>query len=70
METFVYQIKSAKGVHLEQVYKELSMLINEHTVEDDSTIIKIVSAGNCVLLTTGNAKLISSLKKDPDFLLS
>jgi hypothetical protein len=70
METFVYQIRSAKGVHLKYVYQELSMIIDKHKTNDDSTIMQAVPSGNCVLLTTNNVKLISALKKDEDFILS
>jgi hypothetical protein len=70
METFVYQIRSAKGVHLNHVYQELTMLVEEHKVADDSTIMQAVPAGDCVLLTTNNVKLVSALKRDTDFVLS
>jgi hypothetical protein len=71
METFVYQIRSAKGVHLKYVYQELTMLVEEHKAEDDdSTIMQAVPAGDCVLLTTNNVKLIAALKRDADFILT
>jgi len=70
METFVYQIRSAKGVHLKFVYQELVMLVEEHKVDNDSTIMQAVPAGDCVLLTTNNVKLVGALKKDADFILS
>ncbi|HXU27691.1 MAG TPA: hypothetical protein VN698_10695 [Bacteroidia bacterium] len=70
METFVYQIRSAKGVHLKFVYQELTMLVEEHKVDNDSTIMQAVPAGDCVLLTTNNVKLVSALKKDADFILA
>ena len=70
METFVYQIRSAKGVHLKHIYQELTMLVDEYKVEDDSTITQAVPAVDCVLLTTNNVKLVSALKKDADFILA
>lgn len=70
METFVYQIRSAKGVHLKHVYQELVMIVDKHKITDDSTIVQPIPAGDCVLLTTNNIKLVGSLKKDTDFVLA
>jgi len=70
METFIYQIKSAKGIHLEQLYQEITMILNSFKPEEEPSIICNVPSLNSVLLTTINYKLVCNLLSDVDFALT
>ena len=67
METFICQIKSAKGVHLDQLYQELLMIIGTYKDSYETTKMQLVPSANCILLTSNNLKLRASLLKDEDF---
>ncbi|MEO8759612.1 MAG: hypothetical protein ABI388_01450 [Bacteroidia bacterium] len=69
MDSYVFKIKSAKGVHLDYIYQELSMLIDAYKTEHETTKIQRVSAIDCILLTTNNLKLRAALIKDEDYIL-
>jgi hypothetical protein len=70
METYVYQIKSAKGVHLDHLYQELLMIIDAYKDGCETTKLQLVPSANCILLTSNNLKLRASLIKDTDFEIS
>ena len=70
METFVYQIKSAKGVHLEQLHQEIIMITDKYRSDYGIMKIKLVPAANCILLTSDNLRLRATLLKDDDFILT
>ncbi len=67
METFIYEVKSAKGIHLEQLYQEIVMISNGYKHDEEPAKIRSVPSVNSVLLTTTNYKLISALSFDTDF---
>ncbi|MEO8759909.1 MAG: hypothetical protein ABI448_03390 [Bacteroidia bacterium] len=69
MDTYVFKIKSARGVHLDYLFQELSMIIDECKTENESTKIERVPVFDCILLTTNNLKLRTTLIKDEDFIL-
>jgi len=67
MDTYVFQIKSSKGVRIEHLYQELLMIIDKHKSDGEITKIQLVPSAKCVLLTSNNIKLRHSLIKDNDF---
>ncbi|HXU28352.1 MAG TPA: hypothetical protein VN698_14060 [Bacteroidia bacterium] len=69
MKKCIYEIKSAKGVHLEQLYQELAMILDSHKIELEPSRIQNIPALKAVFLTTLNHKLVSSLQNDTDFIV-
>jgi hypothetical protein len=69
MDNYLFRITSAKGVHLDYLLQEISIIIEAHKTENEITRIQRVPAMNCLLLTSDNLKLRTALLKDKDFIL-
>jgi hypothetical protein len=70
METYIYEVKSAKGVLLEQLYQEIILISNGYKHEEEPAKIRPIPSLNSVLLTTTNHKLVSALSYDEDFTIT
>jgi hypothetical protein len=69
MDSYVFKIKSAKGIHLDYLYQELSMIIDSYKNENETTKMQRVPAFDFILLTSNNLRLRTALIKDEDFIL-
>ena len=56
MKTFVYEVKSAKGVHIEQLNQELLMIIHDYNSVDYPTKTQLTSYTNNIILTSPSLK--------------
>ena len=70
MGTFVYHVKSSRGIHLEQLHQELSMLVRDYSTSHEKAKLLRVPDANYVLLVSNNHRLKSALSRDSDFILA
>ncbi len=69
METNIYEVKSAKEVHLEYLHQGLNKIFEDYNTDGDSSKIQQVPALNYLLLTTGNHRFVLALLKSGNYLI-
>jgi len=70
MRTYIYVIQSAKEIPLDQLHQEISTIIDNYISLDIPSKAQRVPSLNCVLLTAENHKLVSTLLKNTDYIMT